>query len=82
MSHRTSHAISTQPGRRGHPTIEEIRKDKQARESVEALADREDQIGAAARVVLAIADRERPAPEDCEDAGVASINRMLGGEDE
>lgn len=53
--------------------IQKMRYDEQTRSDVEELAEREDTLGAIARVMLAVSDGERPAKSDCREAGLMSI---------
>lgn len=59
--------------------IREIRDDEETRAGVEALAERDDILGALARVCLALADGERPALEDREEAGLESLELFFDG---
>lgn len=67
---------------RDGPTIEaleKIRSDADVRKDVEELAERDDQFGALARVILAIAHDERPADADLEAAGLESFAKLHSG---
>lgn len=57
-------------------TLAAIREDESVREDVETVAERDDKIGALARVVIAIADGRRPDSEDATDAGLESIEHL------
>ena len=57
--------------------FDELQNDDQARENMEILAERDDHLGALARIVLAIADDDRPDPADCEAAGLSALNDIV-----
>jgi len=62
--------------------LDALQRDTDARADVQALADRDDHLGALARVVLAIADGDRPAPEDCEQAGLDALTDIYAEGDD
>lgn len=67
-------------GAYNHDTVfDELREDDQARADMKALAEREDAIGAHARVILALVDGEVPDRSDCEAAGLDTLPEVLEG---
>ncbi|WP_435552721.1 hypothetical protein [Natrinema sp. CGMCC1.2065] len=61
--------------------FDSIRDDNEIREGTEELAERDDRIGALARISLAIADGEEPDPKDCEEAGLETLPKLARGEE-
>ncbi|WP_114578559.1 hypothetical protein [Saliphagus sp. LR7] len=56
--------------------LEEIRTDEEVRADVQELGERDDQYGAIARVLLAVADGDRPSDEDLAAADLESIGQL------
>lgn len=55
---------------RAEAALRRIKNDARTRRSVEVVAERDDGIGALARIVLAVAHDEPPSPADCREAGI------------
>ena len=62
-----------------HQTLVEALEED--REDIAVLAERDDYLGAWARVALAIIDNEQPDPQDCRDAGLESLIAFIDGEE-
>lgn len=61
--------------------FDSIREDDDVRKGTKELAERDGQLGALARITLAIADGEDLDEEDCEEAGLETLPKIVGGEE-
>lgn len=57
--------------------FQELRHDDVTREHMEILAERDDVLGAQARVFLDVVDGDQPTKADCREAGLMSIWERL-----
>lgn len=56
--------------------IDELRTNRDAREGAESLAERDDDLGAGARIVLDLAEGRVPDDDDCEQIGLKTLPKL------